>query len=235
MGSSSKFFVARTAIVLALPLLLSSCDIFDRWFGDTAEDEATQAGLTEKDFPHADEDYFHDMDNGIQLTPDEVQGRNMWLVWSGGNDRFWDTMSKPTLGGFDLLKIIAPPPGTDMERPLRWNSLGLVNEPCFDPALPDGDPSRFGLRLDMRRGDCPADPFANAEKYPGVKIGARGTTFADGTEFPVGSFYGEPTGILGLRLFTNPDFNEEAKAKWDPKRYYNDPAYYSDPRLVRPY
>jgi hypothetical protein len=144
-------------------------------------------------------------------------------------------MSKPTLGGFDLLKIIAPPPGTDMERPLRWNSLGLVNEPCFDPALPDGDPSRFGLRLDMRRGDCPADPFANAEKYPGVKIGARGTTFDDGTEFPVGSYYGEPTGILGLRLFTNPDFNEEAKAKWDPKRYYNDPTYYSDPRLIRPY
>lgn len=233
--SRTSFARARMAAVLLLPLVLSSCDFFDRWFGDTAEDEATQAGLSEKDFPHADEDYFHDMDNGIQLTPDEVQGRNMWLVWSGGNDRFWDTMGKPTLGGFDLLKIIAPPPGTDMERPLRWNSLGLVNEPCFDPALPDGDPSRFGLRLDMRRGDCPADPFANAEKYPGVKIGARGTTFDDGTEFPVGSYYGEPTGILGLRLFTNPAFNEEAKAKWDPKRYYNDPAYYSDPRLIRPY
>lgn len=223
------------AVVLALPFLVSSCDFLDSWFGDVAEDEATQAGLTEKDFPQADEDYFHDMDNGIQLTPDEVQGRNMWLVWSGGNDRFWDTMGKPTLGGFDLLKIIAPPTGTDMERPLRWNSLGLVNEPCFDPALPDGDPSRFGLRLDMRRGDCPADPFANAEKYPGVKIGARGITFADGTEFPVGSYYGEPTGILGLRLFTNPAFDKEARAKWDPKRYYNDPAYYSDPRLIRPY
>jgi hypothetical protein len=130
---------------------------------------------------------------------------------------------------------VAPPPGSDNERSLRWRTLGLVNEPCFDPPLPEGDPVRFGLRLDMRRGDCPADPFANAEKYPGIKIGARGTTFSDGTELPIGSYYGEPTGIVGLRLFTNPEFNEDAKAKWDAKRYYTDPAYYSDPRLIRPY
>ena len=80
------------------------------------------------------------MDNGIALTPDEVQGRNMWLVWTGGNDRFWDGMGKPTLGGFDLLKIVAPPPGKNMARQDRWYQLGLVNEPCFDGALPDGDP-----------------------------------------------------------------------------------------------
>jgi len=36
------------------------------------------------------------------------------------------------------------------------------------------DPDHFGLWLDKRRADCPADPFANAEKYPGVAIGARG-------------------------------------------------------------
>ena len=26
----------------------------------------------------------------VALTPDEVKGRNMWIVWTGGNDRFWD-------------------------------------------------------------------------------------------------------------------------------------------------
>jgi hypothetical protein len=113
--------------------------------------------------------------------------------------------------------------------------LGLVNEPCFDASPATGDPARFGLRLDVRRTDCAPDPFANAEKYPGVKIGARGTTFPDGTSLPVWSYYGEPTGILGLRLFTNPEFDAKAKAAWDPERYYKDPTYYSDPRLVRPY
>ena len=87
----------------------------------------------------------------------------------------------------------------------------------------------------MRRTDCPPDPFANAQKYPGVKIGARGATYPDGSVLPIGSYFGEPTGILGLRLFTNPDFDDAAKAKWDAKRYYTDPAYFSDPTLIKPY
>lgn len=218
------------AALLAISLLGAGCDN-----SPGVDDEATRAGLTEKNFPQADEPYFKDMDNGVQLSADEEQGRNMWLVWSGGNDRFWDGMGKPTLGGFDILKIIAPPPGSDMERPQRWRTLGLVNEPCFDPPLPDGDPSRYGLRLDMRRTNCPPDPFANAEKYPGVKIGARGQKLKDGSVFPVGSYYGEPTGVVGLRLFTNPDFDEKAQAAWDSKKFYSDPAYYSNPNLVRPY
>ena len=43
------------------------------------------------------------------------------------------------------------------------------------------------------------------------------------------------TGIVGLRLFPNPDFDQAAKDKWDPERYYTDPNYYNDPNLVRPY
>ena len=35
-----------------------------------------------------------------------------------------------------------------------------------------------------------------------MKIGARGKTV------PVGSYYGYATGIVGLRLFPNPDFDE---------------------------
>jgi hypothetical protein len=52
---------------------------------------------------------------------------------------------------------------------------------------------------------------------------------------PVGSYYGEPTGVLGLRLFPNPAFNAEARRKWDPVRYYEDPKYYLSKDLVRPY
>src|SRR5436305_11711031 len=50
-------------------------------------DEAQASGRNEVSFPHAKEDYFRAMDNGVPLSEDEVQGRNMWLVWTGGNDR----------------------------------------------------------------------------------------------------------------------------------------------------
>ena len=66
------------------------------------------------------------------------------------------------------------------------------------------------------------DPFENATNYPGVKIGQRGEAFKDGTTLPVGSYFGEATGILGLRLFPNPEFDKSAKARWDPERYYSD-------------
>jgi len=202
-------------------LVLTGCDR-----NVAKQDEATIAGLSDDHFRQADEDYFRDMDNGIALTPDEIKGRNMWLVWTGGNDQFWDYMAQPTLGGFDLLKLVAPDPKGPNSHDNRWRQLGLVNEPCFSaPARPD----EYGLWRDVRDPSCPPDPFANADKYPGVKIGARGRIV------PVGSYYGEPTGILGLRLFPNPAFDEKAKARWDAKAYYTKPRYYNDPKLIRPY
>lgn len=191
-------------------------------------DEAMQAGRNVASFPAADEDYFHDMDGGGNLTVDEIKGRNNWIVWTGGNDRFWDTISVNSVGTLDLLKSISSHPSLKFSRDNRWRYLGLVNEPCFDkPSGPD--PEFKGLWIDKRRGDCPPDPFANEEKYPGVKIGARGKTV------PVGSFYGWPTGVVGLRLFPNPAFDEAAAKKWDPVRYYTDPSYYLQKGLVRPY
>jgi hypothetical protein len=194
-----------------------------------AQDEAMRAGRTAASFPAAADDYFRDMDNGARLTQDEIKGRNMWLVWTGGNDRFWDVLIKYAFGTFDLLKTISSAPGLPFGRDHRWAYFGVVNEPCFDkPKQPD--PTHFGLWLDQRRADCPPDPFADASKYPGVTIGGRGKN-----GLPVGSYYGEPTGIVGLRLFPNPDFDEAARRRWDPKRYYDDPSYYQQPDLVRPY
>jgi hypothetical protein len=191
-------------------------------------DEAKAVGRDAASFPAADEDYFRDMDGGIALTPEEIKGRNAWIVWTGGNDRFWDGMTAITFGAFDLLKIVAYDPAERIDRDRRWTYLGLINEPCFDaPGQPD--PRRFGLLLDVRRSDCPADPFANADKYRGVAIGARGKSM------PVGSYYGEPSGIVGLRLFPNPDFDEAAAQRWDARRYFSDPSYYNDKDLVRPY
>ena len=100
-----------------------------------------------------------------------------------------------------------------------------MNEPCFEEAK-QGDPDRFGLWLDKRIPGCDPrfdgkDPFADEARYPGVKYLHRGE------EMPVGSFYGYPTGIVGLRLFPNPNFDAKAKAKWNAEKYYaNDPSYH---------
>ena len=236
------------------------------------KDEAMLAGVTADKLKGADDDYLHDMDYGykirtdpsLALSPAEIRGRNSWIVWTFGNDRFWDYMANHTYGAFDLLKVLSSEPKfgycsddasdrheikydsptnalshdsctgagrfwVPISRDNRWTWYGLLNEPCFaKPTAPD----EYGLWLDKRVSEsteCPKDPFEDETKYPGVKIGARGSTV------PVGSYYGRASGIVGLRIFPNPDFDEAAKKKWDAKRYYSDPSYYNDQHLVRPY
>ena len=195
----------------------------------TVKDEALTVGRMADSFPAADENYFKDMDGGVELTANEVKGRNNWIVWTGGNDRFWNDLVNRSFGAVDFLKIISSHPKVKhLSRDTRWKYLGLVNEPCFEkPQAARSD--RFGLWLDSRSKDCPADPFENEQKYPGVKIGARGKNI------PVGSYYGYGTGIVGLRLFSNPAFDETAAKKWNAERFYTDPNYYNDKHLVRPY
>ncbi|MDR0781463.1 MAG: hypothetical protein LBF16_12360 [Pseudomonadales bacterium] len=236
---------------LFLPLLLSSCSD-DAPCGKgigTIKDEALCVGRTAASFPSADEDYFADMDYGISKDPAELQqrllpyapgiteeqavdafakGRNNWIVWTAGNDKMWDELSRTTFGNVDFLKIVTNHPSLKFSRDNRWFYLGLVNEPCYSKGdAPRTD--RFGLYMDVRDPDCGVDPFENEQKYPGVAIGARGKNI------PAGSFYGYGTGIMGLRLFPNPAFDAAAQAKWDPERFYTDPSYYNNRDLIRPY
>jgi hypothetical protein len=242
----------------------------------TVKDEALAHGRAPDTFPAAAEDYFADMDGGykragdpsVVLNENEVKGRNTWIVWTGGNDRFWDYLANNAFGVFDLLKVISSNPrvgfciGPDKKlndvseyaslsekdcraqnfawytpnRSNRFQWYGLINEPCFTQA---SKPDKFGLWLDVRNGKGPGcdkpDPFADEKKYPGVKVGARGKNM------PVGSFYGAPTGVVGLRLFPNPDFDEAAESKWNaaiaknPDAFYTDPDFYNTKDLVRPY
>jgi cytochrome c5 len=220
---------------LSVPFLLLTIGIILVGCGKKAPvpgnvvDEAMRAGRTAESFPAADENYFRDMDGGVELTANEVKGRNNWIVWTGGNDRFWDHLVNKSFGAVDFLKILSSHPGVKhLSRDTRWKSLGLVNEPCFEKAKgPRAD--RFGLWLDTRRVDCPPDPFESEQKYPGVKFGARGKNI------PVGSYYGYASGIVGLRLFPNPDFDEKAQKRWNAEKFYTDKDYYQDKDLVRPY
>lgn len=140
----------------------------------------------------------------IVSTPNEILGRNTWMLWCGGNEGFWDWLAKRGYGFSDLLKVI-----DSRHRSERFNRAGLINEPGMKQALKADE---YGLWLDE-----PEDEFQRKEK----------------AKVPRG-IYGRSTGVVGLRLFPNPDF-EKARAKWDPKKYYEDPSYYSNPGLIRPY
>jgi hypothetical protein len=239
LGGAVAYFLYNRAVVKPRPEIGK---VLDEALSATPPRQASS-------FPAADEDYFHDMDQTrdgvVALTPDEVRGRNTWIVWSAGNDVMWDTLVENSVGALDFLKVLSSHPSQRYSRQCdparlaagrcenRWEYFGLVNEPCFD-APPGPDPERFGLWLDRRKSGCGPDPFENEAKYPGVKVGARGTT-VNGKTLPVGSFYGAATGIVGFRLFPNPDFDDAAARRWDPERYYTDPSYYNDKTLVRPY
>ncbi len=173
------------------------------WFGPPLEsvvpDDAKAAGKTPADFPQTDSPALDAMDGGISLSDDERKGRNTWILWTAGDQTFWDRMARQGLGTADLLKTI-----DSRRRPTRFNDMGVVNQPGFTQA---SAPDQYGLWLDAGPQEDGVDP----------------------------AVYGRPSGIVGLRVYPNPQFDASAQKAWDPKRYFSDPNYYNDPKLVRPY
>ena len=195
-------------------------------------DEAKCAGLSEKDLHVADDDYFADMDNGATKNPDNVAkdlapyvpgispqeavrrvviGRNNWIVWTAGNDRFWDVLATKRFGRRrpveDDLECTQSEIQPRQSLELSWSGQRAM--------LHQADSAAHGPLRTMARParsrTARADPFENETKYPGVKIGARGTNSATERRGRLGSYYGYATGVVGLRLFPNPDFDDEAR------------------------
>jgi len=242
-----KIVILLVIAALAIFIGVKSCKKPEGPISGQVKDEAMLAGRTAESLAGADEDYLADMDYGLTHDKEAIRqkldpyvpgisaddavaavarGRNNWNIWTAGNDRLWDGFAKQ--GIMDLLKTVSNHPNLANSRNNRWEYLGLVNEPCFEMNTePRAD--RYGLVLDVRSPDCPPDPFENEAKYPGVEYGARGKNI------PAGSYYGYASGVLGLRLFPNPEFDEEAEKNWDPVRYYDDPSYYNSKDLIRPY
>src|SRR5262249_31485549 len=82
---------------------------------------------------------------------------------------------------------------------------GLVNEPGFRMA---DRPGPHGLWLDEQVEVPP----------PGIDE----------------KVYGRSSGGIGFRLYPNPDFDNRARMAWNAERYYREPSYLEDPRLVTP-
>ncbi|HEU0252273.1 MAG TPA: hypothetical protein VFR12_04520, partial [Pyrinomonadaceae bacterium] len=113
----------KILLIIVIVLLIPIAFIVYRLFSHkgpkpgTVLDEARQVNRAATSFPAADEDYFRDMDGAIPLTPDEVKGRNTWVVWTGGNDRFWDTIGTTSFGALDLLKSLSSYPNPMSQDP----------------------------------------------------------------------------------------------------------------------
>jgi len=193
----------RKAVVWLGVLLLvgiASVMLFLRSSLDSAvPDDAKATGKTVADFPRTPSHALDAMDGGIPLSVAEREGRNTWILWTAGDQVFWDRMAQHGLGTADLLKTI-----DSRMRGSRFQEMGLVNQPGFEQAK---QPDQYGLWLDTGQQEDGVDP----------------------------SVYGRPSGIVGLRVYPNPKFDDAARKAWDPKRYFSDPNYYNDPDLVRPY
>jgi hypothetical protein len=189
-ASGSLFAAALTAC-----LILVGCDA-----AEGPADDAKAAGLVAADFPETSSRMFKDMDGGVKLDRAETKGRNSWILWTAGNQVFWDRMANRLCGVVDLIKTL-----DSRKRPRRFAEMGLINEPGFRQAT---RPDWFGLWLD-EAGD-PSPPDIDEE------------------------IYGRSSGIVGFRIYPNPDFDAAAKARWNPERFYRDPTY-CDSNLVRPY
>jgi cytochrome c5 len=107
---------------------------------------------------------------------------------------------------FGLMDLLKMLDNRKYPRGDRFKTLGLVNEPGFRAAT---KPDEYGLWLDEQ---VEPEPAGIDDKI-----------------------YGKPSGILGFRLFPNPEFDDAARQKWDGARFMNDPHYYSNNKLVRPY
>jgi cytochrome c1 len=90
----------------------------------------------------------------------------------------------------------------------RFATMGLINEPGFRPAT---KPDQYGLWID--------EPVDGAGEPAGIDP----------------KVYGHPTGIMGFRLFENPDFTGDAVKNWDGARYYTNDDYAVSSKLIRPY
>ena len=100
-------------------------------------------------------------------------------------------------GTIDLLKLI-----DTRERGTRFARRGLITE----PGMLKDEPSEAETKAAYGVRYFRPDPARHVEF----------TTPGAGPPNPY--VYGWPTGVVGLRLFPNPEFDAAAKRRWDPDR-----------------
>ena len=169
------------------------------------------------------------------------------MIWTGGNEGFWDWLSNE-FGFIDLLKLV-----DSRRRSTRFAEAGLINEPNMVEANGE-EADEFGLFLDQ-----PADPAIRQWRHdylrsvlgdparPGAEPKSQGLYSTQSVtsqakydpasvyrlHIPPPEIYGISSGVVGLRLYPNPRFDAKARAKWNAAKYYADDR--GDPEMIRPF
>ncbi|APW59714.1 hypothetical protein [Paludisphaera borealis] len=172
--------------------------------------------------------------NGLWAKWNDAQklGRNTWLFYTAGDQKFYRILAEfagESGVSIDFYRLL-----DSNRRPVRFREVGLVNEPNFVQAN-EGETDEYGFHVDKWKGD----PEGCYDEATGAPLGPKGEPLDD----PAGKkgsypwnpkWYGEPTGIMGLRKFPNPAFNDDLKKAWlaDPIKSVR--AYFKNPGKVQP-
>lgn len=198
-----------------------------------------------------------------------IRGKNTWILWGEGNEVFWDWVQQHGYGLADFLVLL-----DSRGRSTRFARAGLINQPGMVTQT-EADKRILGLYLDQADGDAillkqpPTDRDAGASALATRPV--LPSIFSERLKeglFPIGdeklyhdtlaklpqdgldpTIYGYASGIVGLRLFPNPNFfgattaAAAARDRWksrvqdNPKKdaFYSDSSINADPALVRPF
>lgn len=195
---------------------------------------------------------------------DAVRGLNTWILWTEGNEAFWNWDTQYGYGLTDFLVML-----DSRKRDTRFKEKGLINQPGLSKRA-EKNQKILGLYIDESAGDealmkQPKDDFVDIKKQllaaipkapkghptewftPGDRNLYEKTIQALPKDGVDPSIYGYPSGVLGMRLFPNPDFFGDtdkaaaARRYWDERvvktndAYYTDSEINADPNLVRPF
>jgi mono/diheme cytochrome c family protein len=201
--------------VLLAGLLGSGCRSDEPQVDAAPSPPAAKVYVSDPKFKETLVDVFPGMDGpNLDLTAEDIRGRIVWNLWSGDGYRMWDYLAKNGFGTSDLLKTI-----DSRGRATRFKRLGVINQPGFARAA---KPDEYGLFLDVpKEGDADGRIDEKIDAYT----------------------YGRSSGVVGLRIYRNPEFDAAAEAEWRKHiaadgvnhDYYEQPRYYNRKTLVRPY
>lgn len=158
--------------------------------------------------------------DGFTLDPSKpeekeaLRGPIVWNLWVGDSGLMWDWLAQHGFGTADLLKTV-----DSRRHATRFQEIGIINQPGF---LQARGPDSYGLFIDVTGPNDPAGQIDQQVDY---------------------ATYGRSSGVIGLRLSDNANFDAAAKAEWMKHvgpdgvnhDFYENPDYYNNPKLVRPY
>lgn len=134
-------------------------------------------------------------------SDNEIKGRNAWILWTAGNEAFWDWLARHGYGTIDLLKLV-----DSRQRSSRFARAGMINEPGTRACTEKEAKQTYGIYLD-RLVDSTDDhyrqmmrPASPAYSDPSDNELENETSLPKKySKQPASDVYGYSTGIVGLR------------------------------------